>query len=112
MCQVAFCIHERRGIHGKVNIIGLDLAKRSFSARRRNGRVVQEVARESSLSPAMRCVVAMEARRAHHWGAIRDLGSFDLAAYVKPQEKRTTADAEAICEVGEPDDHAFYRGQN
>ena len=98
----------------KVNIIGLDLAKRSFQAHGAcaDGRVAfrKKLSREkvlAFLAEQSRCVVAMEAcGSAHHWGrAIRDLGHevrLIPPAYVKPfvkRQKNDAADAEAICEA-------------
>jgi transposase len=98
----------------KVNIIGLDLAKRSFQAHgaRADGGVAfrKKLSREkvlAFLAEQSRCVVAMEAcGSAHHWGrAIRDLGHevrLIPPAYVKPfvkRQKNDAADAEAICEA-------------
>jgi transposase len=98
----------------EVNIIGLDLAKRSFQAHgaRIDGGVAfrKKLSRDKvlgffALQP--RCIVAMEAcGSAHHWGqAIRDLGHdvrlippTYVKAFVKRQ-KNDAADAEAICEA-------------
>ena len=67
----------------QINIIGLDLAKRTFQLHgsHSNGGVAfrKKVSRDkvlTFLSEQPRCVVAMEAcGSAHHWGrAIRDVG--------------------------------------
>jgi transposase len=98
----------------KANIIGLDLAKRSFQAHgaQIDGGVAfrKKLSRDKllgflALQP--RCVVAMEAcGSAHHWGrAIGDLGHevrLIAPVYVKPfvkRQKNDAADAEAICEA-------------
>jgi len=98
----------------KANIIGLDLAKRSFQAHgaQIDGGVAfrRKLSRDKvlgflALQP--RCVVAMEAcGSAHHWGrAIGDLGHevrLIPPVYVKPfvkRQKNDAADAEAICEA-------------
>jgi transposase len=98
----------------KANIIGLDLAKRSFQAHgaQIDGGVAfrKKLSRDKllgflALQP--RCVVAMEAcGSAHHWGrAIGDLGHevrLIPPVYVKPfvkRQKNDAADAEAICEA-------------
>jgi transposase len=98
----------------KANIIGLDLAKRSFQAHGAeiDGGVAfrKKLSRDKllgflALQP--RCVVAMEAcGSAHHWGrAIGDLGHevrLIPPVYVKPfvkRQKNDAADAEAICEA-------------
>lgn len=98
----------------QVNIIGLDLAKRSFQLHgsRGDGSVAfrKKLSREkvlAFLAEQPRCVVAMEAcGSAHHWGrTIRDLGH-DVRlippVYVKPfvkRQKNDAADAEAIAEA-------------
>jgi transposase len=98
----------------KANIIGLDLAKRSFQAHGAeiDGGVAfrKKLSRDKllgflALQP--RCVVAMEAcGSAHHWGrVIGDLGHevrLIPPVYVKPfvkRQKNDAADAEAICEA-------------
>jgi transposase len=98
----------------KANIIGLDLAKRSFQAHgaQIDGGVAfrKKLSRDKllgflALQP--RCVVAMEAcGSAHHWGrVIGDLGHevrLIPPVYVKPfvkRQKNDAADAEAICEA-------------
>ena len=98
----------------KANIIGLDLAKRSFQAHgaRADGGVVfrKKLSREkvlAFLAEQSHCIVAMEAcGSAHHWGrAISDLGHevrLIPPVYVKPfvkRQKNDAADAEAICEA-------------
>ncbi len=98
----------------KVNIIGLDLAKRSFQA---HGALAEggvafrkKLSREKVLvffAEQPHCIVAMEAcGSAHHWGrAIRDLGHevrLIPPIYVKPfvkRQKNDAADAEAIAEA-------------
>lgn len=98
----------------KVNIIGLDLAKRVFQVHgaRGDGSAAfrKKLSREKLLvflTGQPRCVVAMEAcGSAHHWGrAIRDVGH-DVRLippiYVKPfvkRQKNDAADAEAIAEA-------------
>lgn len=96
------------------NIIGLDLAKRTFQLHgaRCDGGVVfrKKLSREkvlTFLADQPRCIVAMEAcGSAHHWGrAIRDLGHearLIPPVYVKPfvkRQKSDAADAEAIAEA-------------
>jgi transposase len=98
----------------QVNIIGLDLAKRTFQLHgsHSNGGVAfrKKVSRDkvlTFLSEQPRCVVAMEAcGSAHHWGrAIRDVGHevrLIPPVYVKPfvkRQKNDAADAEAIAEA-------------
>jgi transposase len=98
----------------KANIIGLDLAKRSFQAHgaRADGGVVfrKKLSRDkvlAFLAEQSHCIVAMEAcGSAHHWGrAIGDLGHevrLIPPVYVKPfvkRQKNDAADAEAICEA-------------
>lgn len=96
------------------NIIGLDLAKRSFQLHGAHGdgsvAFRKKLSREkvlTFLAGQPRCIVAMEAcGSAHHWGrAIRDLGH-DVRlippVYVKPfvkRQKNDAADAEAIAEA-------------
>ena len=98
----------------EVNIIGIDLAKRSFQLHgaRSDGSVAfrRKLSREKLLyflAALPRCVVAMEAcASAHHWGReIMQLGH-DVRLippiYVKPfvkRQKNDAADAEAICEA-------------
>ena len=100
----------------QVNIIGIDLAKRSFQLHgaRSDGSVAfrRKVSREKLLyflGAPQRCVVAMEAcASAHHWGReILKLGH-DVRLvppiYVKPfvkRQKNDAADAEAICEAAQ-----------
>ena len=100
----------------QVNIIGIDLAKRSFQLHgaRADGSVAfrRKVSRERLLyilGAQQRCVVAMEAcASAHHWGReIMQLGH-DVRLvppiYVKPfvkRQKNDAADAEAICEAAQ-----------
>ena len=100
----------------QVNIIGIDLAKRSFQLHgaRADGSVAfrRKVSREKLLyflAVLPRCVVAMEAcASAHHWGReIMQLGH-DVRLippiYVKPfvkRQKNDAADAEAICEAAQ-----------
>ncbi len=100
----------------QVNIIGIDLAKRSFQLHgaRADGSVAfrRKVSREKLLyflAALPRCVVAMEAcASAHHWGReIMQLGH-DVRLippiYVKPfvkRQKNDAADAEAICEAAQ-----------
>ena len=100
----------------QVNIIGIDLAKRSFQLHgaRADGSVAfrRKVSREKFLyflAVLPRCVVAMEAcASAHHWGReILQLGH-DVRLvppiYVKPfvkRQKNDAADAEAICEAAQ-----------
>jgi len=98
----------------QVNIIGLDLAKRTFQLHgaRGDGSVAfrKKLSREkvlAFLAGQPRCVVAMEAcGSAHHWGrAIRDVGHevrLIPPRYVKPfvkRQKNDAADAEAIAEA-------------
>ena len=98
----------------EANIIGLDLAKRSFQAHGAlaDGSVAfrKKLTREKVLgflAEQPRCIVAMEAcGSAHHWGrAIRDAGHevrLIPPAYVKPfvkRQKNDAADAEAIAEA-------------
>ena len=100
----------------QVNIIGIDLAKRSFQLHgaRADGSVAfrRKVSREKFLyflAALRRCVVAMEAcASAHHWG--REIMQFghDVRLvppiYVKPfvkRQKNDAADAEAICEAAQ-----------
>ena len=98
----------------QVNVIGLDLAKRTFQLHgaRGDGSVAfrKKLSREkilTFLADQPPCVIAMEAcGSAHHWGrAIRDLGH-DVRlippVYVKPfvkRQKNDAADAEAIAEA-------------
>jgi transposase len=98
----------------QVNVIGLDLAKRTFQLHgaRGDGSVAfrKKLSREkilTFLADQPPCVIAMEAcGTAHHWGrAIRDLGH-DVRlippVYVKPfvkRQKNDAADAEAIAEA-------------
>src|SRR5580692_9478984 len=111
------CFHiprTKRASMEKANIIGLDLAKRSFQAHGAeiDGGVAfrKKLSRDKllgflALQP--RCVVAMEAcGSAHHWGrVIGDLGHevrLIPPVYVKPfvkRQKNDAADAEAICEA-------------
>ena len=100
----------------QVNIIGIDLAKRSFQLHgaRSDGSVAfrRKVSREKLLyflAALPRCVVAMEAcASAHYWGReIIQLGH-DVRLvppiYVKPfvkRQKNDAADAEAICEAAQ-----------
>ena len=100
----------------QVNIIGIDLAKRSFQLHgaRSDGSVAfrRKLSREKLLyflAALPRCVVAMEAcASAHHWGReIMQLGH-DVRLvppiYVKPfvkRQKNDAADAEAICEAAQ-----------
>ena len=100
----------------QVNIIGIDLAKRSFQLHgaRADGSVAfrRKVSRERLLyilGAQQRCVVAMEAcASAHYWGReILKLGH-DVRLvppiYVKPfvkRQKNDAADAEAICEAAQ-----------
>ena len=100
----------------QVNIIGIDLAKRSFQLHgaRADGSAAfrRKVSREKFLyflAALPRCVVAMEAcASAHHWGReIMQLGH-DVRLvppiYVKPfvkRQKNDAADAEAICEAAQ-----------
>ena len=96
------------------NIVGLDLAKRTFQLHGAHcdGSVAfrKKLSREkvlTFLAEQPRCVVAMEAcGSAHHWGrAIRDLGHevrLIPPVYVKPfvkRQKNDAADAEAIAEA-------------
>ena len=96
------------------NIVGLDLAKRTFQLHGAHcdGSVAfrKKLSREkvlTFLAKQPRCVVAMEAcGSAHHWGrAIRDLGHevrLIPPVYVKPfvkRQKNDAADAEAIAEA-------------
>lgn len=98
----------------QVNIIGIDLAKRTFQLHgvRGNGGVAfrRKLSRPkllTFLAEQPRCVVAMEAcGGAHHWGrAIGDLGHevrLIPPIYVKPfvkRQKNDAADAEAIAEA-------------
>jgi transposase len=98
----------------QVNIIGIDLAKRTFQLHgvRGNGGVAfrRKLSRQkllTFLAEQPRCVVAMEAcGSAHHWGrAIGDLGHevrLIPPIYVKPfvkRQKNDAADAEAIAEA-------------
>src|SRR5215472_17007789 len=98
----------------QVNIIGIDLAKRTFQLHgvRGNGGVAfrRKLSRQkllTFLAEQPRCVVAMEAcGSAHHWGrAIGDLGHdvcLSPPIYVKPfvkRQKNDAADAEAIAEA-------------
>ena len=102
------------GIHERVTIVGVDLAKRVFQLHgaTADGTVVfrKKLSRAQLLpflvaQPA--CTVAMEAcATAHHWG--REIGRLGHAvrlippAYVKPfvkRQKNDTADAEAIAEA-------------
>ena len=95
-------------------IIGIDLAKRSFSctAPARTGRLrfARRLSRDKVLgfmASQPRCVVAMEAcASSHHWG--REIGKLGHEVklvppiYVKPfvkRQKNDAADAEAICEA-------------
>ena len=110
----------------QVNIIGIDLAKRSFQLHgaRADGSVAfrRKVSREKLLyflAALPRCVVAMEAcASAHHWGReIMQLG-YDVRLvppiYVKPfvkRQKNDAADAEAICEAAAAPDHALCGGE-
>ena len=102
---------NEEGIHGKVSIIALDLAKRRLQAHgaRTDGGVAfrKKLSRDkvlSFLAEHPRCVVAMEAcGSAHHWGrAIGALGHevrLIAPVYVKPfvrRQKNDAADAEAI----------------
>lgn len=98
----------------QVNVIGLDLAKRTFQLHgaRGDGSVAfrKKLSRGkvlTFLADQAPCVIAMEAcGSAHHWGrAIRDLGH-DVRlippVYVKPfvkRQKNDAADAEAIAEA-------------
>ena len=100
----------------EVDIIGIDLAKRSFQLHgaRADGSVAfrRKLSREKLLhflAALPRCVVAMEAcASAHHWGReIVQLGH-DVRLvppiYVKPfvkRQKNDAADAEAICEAAQ-----------
>ena len=100
----------------QVNIIGIDLAKRSFQLHgaRADGLVAfrRKVSRERLLyilGAQQQCVVAMEAcASAHYWGReILKLGH-DVRLvppiYVKPfvkRQKNDAADAEAICEAAQ-----------
>ena len=98
----------------QVNIIGIDLAKRTFQLHgvRGDGGVAfrRKLSRQkllTFLAEQPRCVVAMEAcGSAHHWGrAIGDLGHevrLIPPIYVKPfvkRQKNDAADAEAIAEA-------------
>ena len=101
----------------QVNIIGIDLAKRSFQLHgaRADGSVAfrRKVSRERLLyilgAQLPRCVVAMEAcASAHYWGReILKLGHevrLVPPIYVKPfvkRQKNDAADAEAICEASQ-----------
>ena len=100
----------------EVNIIGIDLAKRSFQLHgaRADGSVAfrRKVSRERLLyilGAQQRCVVAMEAcASAHYWGReILKLGHevrLVPPLYVKPfvkRQKNDAADAEAICEAAQ-----------
>ena len=100
----------------QVNIIGIDLAKRSFQLHgaRADGSVAfrRKVSRERLLyilGAQQRCVVAMEAcASAHYWGReILKLGhdvKLVPPIYVKPfvkRQKNDAADAEAICEAAQ-----------
>ena len=100
----------------QVNIIGIDLAKRSFQLHgaRADGSVAfrRKVSRERLLyilGAQQRCVVAMEAcASAHYWGReILKLGHevrLVPPIYVKPfvkRQKNDAADAEAICEAAQ-----------
>ena len=106
----------------QVNIIGIDLAKRSFQLHgaRADGSVAfrRKVSRERLLyilGAQQRCVVAMEAcASAHYWGReILKLGHevrLVPPIYVKPfvkRQKNDAADAEAICEA-EPRSPAVF----
>jgi transposase len=99
---------------GKVSIIGLDLAKRTFQLHGACADAGVAFRRKISrpnvlafLAGQPSCVVAMEAcGSAHHWGrAIRELGHevrLIPPTYVKPfvkRQKNDAADAEAICEA-------------
>ena len=100
----------------EVNIIGIDLAKRSFQLHGAgaDGSVAfrKKLGRErllDFLALQPRCVVAMEAcASAHYWGReIMQLGH-DVRLvppiYVKPfvkRQKNDAADAEAICEAAQ-----------
>ena len=98
----------------RVNIIGLDLAKRRFQAHgaRADGGVAfrKKLSRDkvlAFLAEHPRCVVAMEAcGSAHHWGRAIGACGHEVRlippAYVKPfvrRQKNDAADAEAICEA-------------
>jgi len=99
---------------GQNNIIGLDLAKRTFQMHgaRCDGSIAfrKKVSRDkvlTFLAEQPRCIVAMEAcGSAHHWGrAIRDIGHevrLIPPVYVKPfvkRQKNDAADAETIAEA-------------
>jgi transposase len=99
---------------GEVGIIGLDLAKNVFHARRSRADSSVVFRRKLSRAQLLKfmaaqppCVVAMEAcASSHHWGrAIGDLGHevrlippADVKPFVKRQ-KNDMADAEAIAEA-------------
>ncbi|MCX7899204.1 MAG: IS110 family transposase [Methylocystis sp.] len=97
-----------------VNIIGIDLAKRTFQlhgARSDAGVIFRRKISRANILAFLAgqppCLVAMEAcGSAHHWGrAIRELGHevrLMPPTYVKPfvkRQKNDAADAEAICEA-------------
>ncbi len=106
--------NKRRGAHGEVGIIGLDLAKNVFQVHgaRSDGSVAfrRKVLRAKLLSffaAAPKCPIAMVAcASAHHWARqfgelgheVRSIAPICVKPFVK-RNKNDAADAEAIAEA-------------
>ena len=110
----------------QVDTIGLDIAKSVFQVHGVDAEgvvVIRQKLTRAQVLPFFAklapCLIGIEACGAsHHWA--RELTRFGYEArlmppsYVKPylkRQKNDMADAEAICEAGDPADHAVRAGE-